>query len=217
MPLSAAAADPTSEPAEKVARKDESTSKRQSRRVDDANLAKLVAEENASKSKFPQYPGLERWDLVEKMGDGAFSNVYRARDTEGQYGEVAIKVVRKYEMNNMQVCPFVCTAASRMPAARCLGILFLCSPVTSSHSTCPHSYLSMNFTNWGARALDRETIVCIQSLRECPRQTRCDTMLGRARPNAISPLLFPHHDCFLLRALFCLLFTVCRTALYQTS
>lgn len=91
------------EPAEKVARKEDSAAKRTSRRVDDANLAKLVAEENASKTKFPQYPGLERWELLEKMGDGAFSNVYRARDTQGQYNEVAIKVVRKYEMNNMQV------------------------------------------------------------------------------------------------------------------
>ncbi|TQV96316.1 serine/threonine-protein kinase srk1 [Cordyceps javanica] len=101
VPHSAAAADLHSEPAEKVARKDDSGN-RASRRVDDANLAKLVAEENASKTKFPQYPGLERWVLLEKMGDGAFSNVYRARDTQGQYGEVAIKVVRKYEMNNMQ-------------------------------------------------------------------------------------------------------------------
>ncbi|RYO83165.1 hypothetical protein DL766_001496 [Monosporascus sp. MC13-8B] len=65
-------------------------------------LAKLVAEENESRSKFPRYPGLERWELMEKMGDGAFSNVYRARDLTGGAGEVAIKVVRKYEMNNMQ-------------------------------------------------------------------------------------------------------------------
>ncbi|KAG4265113.1 CAMK/CAMK1/CAMK1-RCK protein kinase [Fusarium proliferatum] len=72
------------------------------KRVDDEKLAKLIAEENASKSKFPRYPGLERWELVDKMGDGAFSNVYRARDTTGQQGEVAIKVVRKYEMNSMQ-------------------------------------------------------------------------------------------------------------------
>ncbi|KAK0630253.1 Pkinase-domain-containing protein [Bombardia bombarda] len=73
------------------------------RRVPDDNIAKLVAEENASKSKFPRYPGLERWELVEKMGDGAFSNVYRARDLDGNHvGDVAIKVVRKYEMNNMQ-------------------------------------------------------------------------------------------------------------------
>ncbi|KAL2211643.1 putative calcium/calmodulin-dependent protein kinase [Sarocladium strictum] len=76
--------------------------KSKSKRVDEANLAKLVAEENASRSKFPRYPGLERWELMEKMGDGAFSNVYRARDLQGEYGEVGIKVVRKYEMNSMQ-------------------------------------------------------------------------------------------------------------------
>ncbi|EHK39905.1 hypothetical protein TRIATDRAFT_42549 [Trichoderma atroviride IMI 206040] len=72
------------------------------RRVDEANLAQIVAEENASKGKFPKYPDLDRWELLEKMGDGAFSNVYRARDLTGEHGEVAIKVVRKYEMNRMQ-------------------------------------------------------------------------------------------------------------------
>ncbi|KJZ77016.1 hypothetical protein HIM_03337 [Hirsutella minnesotensis 3608] len=71
-------------------------------RVDEAELKKLVAEENASRSKFPRYPGLDRWELLEKMGDGAFSNVYRARDLHGEHSQVAIKVVRKYEMNNMQ-------------------------------------------------------------------------------------------------------------------
>ena len=86
------------EPAQGVENKGSKT-----RRVEEANLAKLIAEENASKSKFPRYPGLERWELLEKMGDGAFSNVYRARDTQGEYPEVGIKVVRKYEMNSMQV------------------------------------------------------------------------------------------------------------------
>merc|ERR1712054_271566 len=86
------------EPVQDVSQKEQSKSKR----VDEANLAKLVAEENASKSKFPRYPGLERWQLIEKMGDGAFSNVYRAKDTTGQYGEAAIKVVRKFEMNSTQ-------------------------------------------------------------------------------------------------------------------
>jgi hypothetical protein len=66
-------------------------------------LARIVAEEKASKGKLPRYPGLERWRLMEKMGDGAFSNVYRAIDTEGTAGEVAIKVVRKFEMNQNQV------------------------------------------------------------------------------------------------------------------
>ncbi|WYZ44441.1 hypothetical protein EsH8_VII_000877 [Colletotrichum jinshuiense] len=73
-----------------------------SKNIDNTHIAKLIAEENESKSKFPKYPGLERWNLVEKMGDGAFSNVYRARDTTGEHGECAIKVVRKYEMNSMQ-------------------------------------------------------------------------------------------------------------------
>ncbi|CAK7201120.1 MAPK-activated protein kinase Srk1 [Sporothrix eucalyptigena] len=74
-----------------------------SRRVDDQEIAKIVAEERETRSKFPRYPGLERWELLEKMGDGAFSNVYRARDKTGAYpNDVAIKVVRKYEMNSTQ-------------------------------------------------------------------------------------------------------------------
>ncbi|CAJ0545352.1 Ff.00g088250.m01.CDS01 [Fusarium sp. VM40] len=81
---------------------DEYSRGKSKKRVDDEKLAKLIAEENASKSKFPRYPGLERWELTDKMGDGAFSNVYRARDTTGKQGDVAIKVVRKYEMNSMQ-------------------------------------------------------------------------------------------------------------------
>jgi hypothetical protein len=83
--------------------------------VDPQVLERIVAEEREAKGKLPKYPGLERWTLVEKMGDGAFSNVYRAQDTTGQWGEVAIKVVRKFEMNSQQVsttqtpappCPF---------------------------------------------------------------------------------------------------------------
>lgn len=69
----------------------------------DAHVAKIVQEENENRSKFPKYPGLEQWELLEKMGDGAFSNVYRARDRAAKdAGQVAIKVVRKFEMNNMQ-------------------------------------------------------------------------------------------------------------------
>jgi len=70
--------------------------------VDPQVLERIVAEEREAKGKLPNYPGLERWALLEKMGDGAFSNVYRARDTTGQWGEVAIKVVRKFEMNSQQ-------------------------------------------------------------------------------------------------------------------
>lgn len=46
--------------------------------------------------------GLEEFELIEKMGDGAFSNVYKAVDRRsGQ--KVAVKVVRKYELNQSQV------------------------------------------------------------------------------------------------------------------
>lgn len=71
--------------------------------LDPSVIERIVAEERESQGKLPKYPGLERWTLLEKMGDGAFSNVYRAKDTTGQIGEVAIKVVRKFEMNSNQV------------------------------------------------------------------------------------------------------------------
>lgn len=73
------------------------------RNIDPSVLERIVAEEREAKGKLPNYPGLERWTLLEKMGDGAFSNVYRARDSTGQHqDEVAIKVVRKFEMNSSQ-------------------------------------------------------------------------------------------------------------------
>jgi len=71
--------------------------------MDPSVIERIVAEERESKGKLPKYPGLERWQLLEKMGDGAFSNVYRAREASGQGSEVAIKVVRKFEMNSTQV------------------------------------------------------------------------------------------------------------------
>jgi serine/threonine-protein kinase RCK2 len=74
------------------------------RRKHEAEIEQIVAEEREQRGKMPRYPGLERYHLTEKMGDGAFSNVYRAKDTTGQYDEVAIKVVRKFEMNSNQVC-----------------------------------------------------------------------------------------------------------------
>lgn len=76
---------------------------KKSTKVNTEELQRMVAEENQLKGKLPTYPGLERWQLIEKMGDGAFSNVYKARDLDGVAGEVAIKVVRKFEMNSSQV------------------------------------------------------------------------------------------------------------------
>ncbi|OAD78469.1 calcium/calmodulin-dependent protein kinase, partial [Phycomyces blakesleeanus NRRL 1555(-)] len=50
----------------------------------------------------PIYRGLERYKLIKKLGDGAFSNVFKALDTETQEN-VAVKVVRKFELNKQQV------------------------------------------------------------------------------------------------------------------
>ena len=76
---------------------------RAGKEADPSVLERIVAEERESQGKLPKYPGLERWTLLEKMGDGAFSNVYRAREANGHGPEVAIKVVRKFEMNSTQV------------------------------------------------------------------------------------------------------------------
>ncbi|KAL2255586.1 hypothetical protein VTK26DRAFT_3063 [Humicola hyalothermophila] len=101
-------------------------------RVPEGNIAKLVAEENERKSKFPVYPGLERWELLEKMGDGAFSNVYRARDKEGDAGEVAIKVVRKFEMNSIQVRGVIWQARALATSPFLLRFLRLVPPFCPS-------------------------------------------------------------------------------------
>lgn len=79
------------------------TISRTGKESDPSVIERIVAEERESQGKLPRYPGLERWTLLEKMGDGAFSNVYRAREANGQGAEVAIKVVRKFEMNSNQV------------------------------------------------------------------------------------------------------------------
>jgi hypothetical protein len=92
----------------------------------EAEIQQIVTEEREKQGKLPRYPGLERYHLVEKMGDGAFSNVYRAKDMQ-QGGEVAIKVVRKFEMNSNQVCP----------TAGTMSFLFLLLPfVTTMQVTC---------------------------------------------------------------------------------
>ncbi|KAI9032547.1 kinase-like domain-containing protein [Phycomyces nitens] len=59
---------------------------------------RLVEEEKQRKTQLPYYPGLERYEILEKVGDGAFSNVYKALDTSTDK-KVAIKVVRKHELD----------------------------------------------------------------------------------------------------------------------
>ncbi|KAK9390440.1 kinase-like domain-containing protein [Lipomyces mesembrius] len=67
----------------------------------DNAIARIVAEEKEQQNKLPTYPGLDRWILLEKMGDGAFSNVYKAKSKDT--GELAaIKVVRKYDITSAE-------------------------------------------------------------------------------------------------------------------
>lgn len=63
---------------------------------------KIVAQEKAQGEKMPKFEGLENYTLLEKMGDGAFSNVFKAMDNRAGR-KVAVKVVRKYELNTTQV------------------------------------------------------------------------------------------------------------------
>lgn len=58
--------------------------------------------QSLERTRLTSSQGLEEFTLIEKMGDGAFSNVYKAIDRRsGQ--KVAVKVVRKYELNQSQV------------------------------------------------------------------------------------------------------------------
>jgi hypothetical protein len=106
------------------AAEDKQKRERVKQEVDPQVLERIVAEERESKGKLPRYPGLERFSLIEKMGDGAFSNVYRAKDNTGQFGEVAIKVVRKFEMNASQVCLQSLSCHSCQSALRALLLSF---------------------------------------------------------------------------------------------
>ncbi len=104
------------------------------KKVDAEALARMVAEENEAKGKLPRYPGLERYKLIEKMGDGAFSNVYKAVDIQGNAGEVAIKVVRKFEMNSSQVSLCEMRTITSPPALLTnFSFVVICEPVTTMY------------------------------------------------------------------------------------
>ncbi|EGO01858.1 hypothetical protein SERLA73DRAFT_177401 [Serpula lacrymans var. lacrymans S7.3] len=61
----------------------------------------ILTQEREAKTKQPLYKGLENFKLIDKMGDGAFSNVYKAIDLSSG-SKVAVKVVRKFELNASQ-------------------------------------------------------------------------------------------------------------------
>ncbi|ORY99469.1 kinase-like domain-containing protein [Syncephalastrum racemosum] len=64
----------------------------------EAAATRFLEQERQRKKQMPFYPGLERFDLVEKLGEGAFSIVYKAVEKETGK-KVAIKIVRKQELD----------------------------------------------------------------------------------------------------------------------
>jgi hypothetical protein len=134
--------------------------------VDPSVLERIVAEEREAKGKMPRYPGLERWNLIEKMGDGAFSNVYRARDSTGQWGEVAIKVVRKFEMNSQQVSITLHSCPPYLP------ISFVSIPSPPASHLQPGAFERYQHEAW------RRTSMCTPTSKR-QKQQRCDILPKR--------------------------------------
>lgn len=148
-------------------------------------LERIIAEERESKGKLPRYPGLERWTLLEKMGDGAFSNVYRAKDNTGQYPECAIKVVRKFEMNSSQVSQRIDgRGILNCVLLACLYLLRL--PFSRRISFHVH-ICKFDANEVVARAIN----IFIPTSRRCRRLWRCATLSH----SALSTV--QHDDCFL--------------------
>ncbi|KAI5960894.1 srk1 [Candida theae] len=67
----------------------------------DKVATQLVEEENLQKSKFKTYKNLDNYEVLEQMGEGAFSIVNKAiHKPTGK--EVAIKILRKFQMDQQQ-------------------------------------------------------------------------------------------------------------------
>ncbi|KAL0074148.1 kinase-like domain-containing protein [Phycomyces blakesleeanus] len=54
----------------------------------------IIEQEKKRKQQTPQYPGLEKYEIIVKRGDGAFSNVYEAKEKRSGRS-VAIKIAQK--------------------------------------------------------------------------------------------------------------------------
>ncbi|EMG50540.1 hypothetical protein G210_2337 [Candida maltosa Xu316] len=63
--------------------------------------SQLVEEENKERQKSPAYPNLQNYQVLDQMGEGAFSVVYKAIHLPSGK-EVAIKILRKFQMDQAQ-------------------------------------------------------------------------------------------------------------------
>lgn len=63
--------------------------------------SQIVEQERLQKQKPVKYPGLDNYEILEQMGEGAFSIVHKARHIQSQ-NLVAIKILRKFQMDQAQ-------------------------------------------------------------------------------------------------------------------
>lgn len=63
--------------------------------------SQICKEERVNRARTNKYPGLENYEVLEKMGEGAFSVVFKARHLVSDK-LVAIKVLRKFQMDRSQ-------------------------------------------------------------------------------------------------------------------
>jgi hypothetical protein len=80
--------------------------KQKKKKFDEAILTQMVEEEKRQSSKLPTYASIaDNYRLIEKMGDGAFSIVYKAHYlASNEY--VAIKVISKQQLDDSEVSFF---------------------------------------------------------------------------------------------------------------
>ncbi|KAG7698643.1 hypothetical protein KL930_001421 [Ogataea haglerorum] len=77
-------------------------SKRRHRKDEYSKLAAdLVNEENEQRKKEEERQALERYQMIDKIGEGAFSTVYKALDVQTNEA-VAVKVIKKYQLDKSQ-------------------------------------------------------------------------------------------------------------------
>lgn len=67
----------------------------------DAVANRIIEEEKRERTAANRNPKLDNYEFLEKLGEGAFSIVYKARHKRNGH-EVAIKVLRKYQMDSAQ-------------------------------------------------------------------------------------------------------------------